>query len=252
MLGDSRRGRSGAMAHAFCVEDPIPKDHILRRIDAVLDTSWVWEEVAGCYGATGCPSWDPEVIERVIRVPCMTISRCPSMSASGFPDCRLQPLAIDVEIPFLLSSLSCLNQPPAHTARVLLQEDSTGERGAIPALSFFTSRAETGKRVFARCPGGSSFSSRTRTPRSRQPACTYRPWFQVPSSPRTGSSPSPPDPRQNGWAARNCRPHCIARLPRRRICSWAWNALRRGRKHTRTRPSSFQGRGSRPPALQWP
>jgi hypothetical protein len=62
MLGDSRRGRSGAMAHAFCVEDPIPKDHILRRIDAVLDTSWVREEVAACYGTTGRPSWDPEVI----------------------------------------------------------------------------------------------------------------------------------------------------------------------------------------------
>jgi len=66
MLGDSRRGRSGAMAHAFVVEDLIPKDHILRRIDAVLDTSWVREEVAGCYGTTGRPSWDPEVIVRMM------------------------------------------------------------------------------------------------------------------------------------------------------------------------------------------
>ena len=66
MLGDSRRGRSGAMAHAFVVEDLISKDHILRRIDAVLDTSWVREEVAGCYGTTGRPSWDPEVIVRMM------------------------------------------------------------------------------------------------------------------------------------------------------------------------------------------
>ncbi len=77
MLGDSRRGCSGAMAYAFFVEDAIPKDHILRRIDAVLDTSWVREELAGCYGAAGRPSWDPEVIERVPngykRVPCKAI-----------------------------------------------------------------------------------------------------------------------------------------------------------------------------------
>ena len=66
MLGDSRRGRSGAMAHAFFVEDLIPKDHILRRIDAVLDTAWVREEVAACYGTTGRPSWDPEVIVRMM------------------------------------------------------------------------------------------------------------------------------------------------------------------------------------------
>ncbi|MGD1147580.1 MAG: transposase [Thermoanaerobaculaceae bacterium] len=54
------------MAHAFFVEDLIPKDHILRRIDAVVDTSWVRAEVAGCYGATGRPSWDPEVIVRMM------------------------------------------------------------------------------------------------------------------------------------------------------------------------------------------
>jgi hypothetical protein len=50
MLGDSRRGRSGELTHAFFVEDLIPKDHILRRIDAVLGTSWVREEMAACYG----------------------------------------------------------------------------------------------------------------------------------------------------------------------------------------------------------
>ena len=66
MLGDSRRGRSTEMAHAFFVEDLIPRDHILRRIDAVLDTAWVREEVAGCYGTTGRPSWDPEVIVRMM------------------------------------------------------------------------------------------------------------------------------------------------------------------------------------------
>jgi transposase len=67
MLGDPRRERSGEMMHAFFVEELIPSDHILRRIDAVLDTSWVRAEVASCYSERmGRRSWDPEVILRMM------------------------------------------------------------------------------------------------------------------------------------------------------------------------------------------
>ena len=49
MLGESRRGRSSERMHAFFVERLIPSGHILRRLDSVLDTGWVREEVRSVY-----------------------------------------------------------------------------------------------------------------------------------------------------------------------------------------------------------
>jgi transposase len=66
MLGDEKKLDSGDMFHVFSVDDLIPPNHLLRRLDAVLDTSWVREEVAECYSDRGRPSWDPEVIIRMI------------------------------------------------------------------------------------------------------------------------------------------------------------------------------------------
>lgn len=67
MLGKSRRGRPSDMVHAFFVEQLIPPGHILRRLDAILDTRWVRDEVRSTYAAkTGRPSWDPEVIVRMM------------------------------------------------------------------------------------------------------------------------------------------------------------------------------------------
>jgi len=67
MLGESRRGRSSELVHAFFVEQLIPTGHILRRLDSVLDTKWVREEVRRFYSEkTGRPSWDPEVILRMM------------------------------------------------------------------------------------------------------------------------------------------------------------------------------------------
>lgn len=66
MLGEPKRHDTGEVFHYFNVEELIPEDHLLRRIDAVLDLSWVREELAGCYAAGGRPSWDPEVIVRMM------------------------------------------------------------------------------------------------------------------------------------------------------------------------------------------
>lgn len=66
MLGDERRQVSGEAFHYFNVDELIPANHILRRIDAVLDLSWVREELRECYSDRGRPSWDPEVIVRMI------------------------------------------------------------------------------------------------------------------------------------------------------------------------------------------
>jgi transposase len=66
MLGDEKKLDTGDMLHCFTVEELIPPNHLLRRIDAVLDTSWIRDEVADCYSDRGRPSWDPEVILRMI------------------------------------------------------------------------------------------------------------------------------------------------------------------------------------------
>ena len=67
MLGDSRRGRTDEMLHAFFVDQLIPPNHILRLLDKVLDTQWVRAEVASSYSATkGRRSWDPEVVVRMM------------------------------------------------------------------------------------------------------------------------------------------------------------------------------------------
>jgi transposase len=67
MLGESRRGRSSDLVHAFFVDTLIPAGHILRRLDRVLDTQWVREAVKALYTEkTGRPSWDPEVILRMM------------------------------------------------------------------------------------------------------------------------------------------------------------------------------------------
>jgi transposase len=66
MLGDEKRRETPELFHTFNVEQLIPPNHILRRIDAVLDTSWIRKEVEDCYSKVGRPSWDPEVIVRMI------------------------------------------------------------------------------------------------------------------------------------------------------------------------------------------
>ncbi len=43
-------------------------DHLLRKIDAVLDLSWLRAELAPYYSHTGCPSIDPELMIRMLIV----------------------------------------------------------------------------------------------------------------------------------------------------------------------------------------
>ena len=55
-------GRQDRLFYEFCLEDIVPDDHLLRRIDAVLDLSWLRAELAPYYSHTGCPSVDPELM----------------------------------------------------------------------------------------------------------------------------------------------------------------------------------------------
>ena len=67
MMGE-RVGSQDRLFYDFCLEDRIPADHFLRKIDAVLDLSWLRGELAPYYSHTGCPSLDPELLIRMLIV----------------------------------------------------------------------------------------------------------------------------------------------------------------------------------------
>ncbi len=55
MMGD-RLVRQDRLFYDVCLEDRVPPDHLVRRLDAVLDLSWLRTELAPYYSHTGCPS----------------------------------------------------------------------------------------------------------------------------------------------------------------------------------------------------
>ncbi len=67
MMG--RRGDGqGQFFYSFDLDEVVPADHLVRRIDAVLDLSWVHEELAPYYSHTGRPSIDPVLMIRMLLV----------------------------------------------------------------------------------------------------------------------------------------------------------------------------------------
>ena len=61
-------GQQDRLFYEFNLEDRVPTNHLLRRIDAVLDLSWLRAELAPFYSHTGCPSIDPELMIRMLLV----------------------------------------------------------------------------------------------------------------------------------------------------------------------------------------
>jgi transposase len=54
--------------YAFHLDEVVPADHVVRRIDAVLDLGWIHKELAPFYSNTGRPSIDPELMIRMLLV----------------------------------------------------------------------------------------------------------------------------------------------------------------------------------------
>ncbi len=61
-------GRQDRLFYEFDLEEMVPGDHLLRRIDAVLDLSWLRGEMKPYYSYTGCPSVCPELMVRMLLV----------------------------------------------------------------------------------------------------------------------------------------------------------------------------------------
>ncbi len=52
----------------FCLEDRVPVEHLLRKIDRFLDLSGLRQKLAPFYSAKGRPSIDPELMMRMLVV----------------------------------------------------------------------------------------------------------------------------------------------------------------------------------------
>ena len=52
--------------YSFNLDDAVPSDHLVRKIAAVLDLSWVHSELADHYSNLGRPSIDPELMLRML------------------------------------------------------------------------------------------------------------------------------------------------------------------------------------------
>jgi transposase len=54
--------------YEFRLGDAVPEDHLVRKIDAALDLSWLRSELAPHYSSMGRPSIDPELMIRMLVV----------------------------------------------------------------------------------------------------------------------------------------------------------------------------------------
>jgi len=67
MMGE-RAGRQDRLFYEFDLEARVPSDHLLRRIDDVLDLSWLRAELRVFYSHTGRPSVCPELMIRMLLI----------------------------------------------------------------------------------------------------------------------------------------------------------------------------------------
>jgi transposase len=67
MMGEPL-GRQDRLFYEFDLEEMVPAGHLLRRIDAVLDLSWLRGEMKTHYSHLGCPSICPELMVRMLVI----------------------------------------------------------------------------------------------------------------------------------------------------------------------------------------
>jgi transposase len=58
----------GQLFCEFHLSHAVPEDHLVRKIDAALDLSWLRSELAPHYSSMGRPSIDPELMIRMLVV----------------------------------------------------------------------------------------------------------------------------------------------------------------------------------------
>jgi transposase len=67
MMG-RRNQDQGQLFYEFRLDDAVPDDHLVRKISALLDLSWVYAELAPHYSEIGRPSIDPVLMIRLLII----------------------------------------------------------------------------------------------------------------------------------------------------------------------------------------
>ena len=65
MMGQLKQ-HQGQLFYSFNLEEAVPDDHLVRKIAAVLDLSWVRGALACYYSPLGRPSIDPVLMIRML------------------------------------------------------------------------------------------------------------------------------------------------------------------------------------------
>ena len=90
MMGP-RQVAQGALFYEFSIEDFVPQDHLMRRIDRFLDLTDVRPLLAPFYSSHGRPSIDPELMIRMLLLGyCMGIRSERRLGMSDGYGVRLQ------------------------------------------------------------------------------------------------------------------------------------------------------------------
>jgi transposase len=67
MMGRRKQGQ-GQLFYEFSLDDAVPDDHLVRKIGALLDLTWVYSALAPYYSAIGRPSIDPVLMIRMLII----------------------------------------------------------------------------------------------------------------------------------------------------------------------------------------
>ena len=67
-VDDGNASSVAALVYDFCLDDHVPSDHLLRRIDQFLDFESVRAELRPFYSKIGRPSIDPELMMRMLII----------------------------------------------------------------------------------------------------------------------------------------------------------------------------------------
>ena len=62
------KSEQAQLFYQFQLDDAVPEDHLVRKIDTALDLSWLRSELAPHYSCMGRPSIDPELMIRMLVV----------------------------------------------------------------------------------------------------------------------------------------------------------------------------------------
>ena len=79
MMG--RQEEPGQLFYRFNLERHVPPDHLLRRIDAVLDLGAIRRALTPHYATTGRPSVDPRAVQRCEIASILSSSLMPARPA---------------------------------------------------------------------------------------------------------------------------------------------------------------------------